>query len=627
LSWCLTYPALAQTTGPAQISWEVANRFRLFAEQKDFDPHVAAWQSENAGAGKSILGAERALEKPIGGAGWAVGTVGRLCYERTSGQVPRACARDGATENYLNPESHLIVLRVGLPPEFSAALCTWTIGEAPGAKTIRQPCSQAVSGQRVPNKVPTPVSVAAKTADGQTLATDTTVMARDYLIVGLGDSIASGDGNPDQPIALSASGFCFRRVLEFGQAEFYLPGRAKATVATDCEDENPNDRQLWDLAAAGWLYTACHRSLYNYQLRAALGLAVANPNISVTFIPLGCTGASIHDGMLFAQEAREKPPGTKELGPLTVPAQLDQLAGYLGAAGRTRSADLIFLTIGANDIQFSNLVADVIVTGNPDRNALIESRLLSSPNEEQTALKVTLRNDFTILRERLAPFVGGNLQRVVFVTYADPAQHQGGICPSSRVGFDAHPAFSVDGAELKNVVNFVEKEFLPTLKSYATCEPGGGCSDPARQRMTFVADHQTAFLRHGFCAADETDPAFDRACFRNGGSFAPAPTGLSDPLACPHYVASQFRPYAERARWVRTANDSYFAAMTYPQTARGFLDNPTYIHDGRWGLTSVVYGGVMHPTAEGHAAMADAALAAASTVLNLPNSAGAVSAK
>jgi len=67
--------------------------------------------------------------------------------------------------------------------------------------------------------------------------------------------------------------------------------------------------------------------------------------------------------------------------------------------------------------------------------------------------------------------------------------------------------------------------------------------------------------------------------------------------------------------------------MTYPQTARGFLDNPTYIHDGRWGLTSVVYGGVMHPTAEGHAAMADAALAAASTVLNLPNSAGAVSAK
>jgi phospholipase/lecithinase/hemolysin len=35
----------------------------------------------------------------------------------------------------------------------------------------------------------------------------------------------------------------------------------------------------------------------------------------------------------------------------------------------------------------------------------------------------------------------------------------------------------------------------------------------------------------------------------------------------------------------------------------------------------------MHPTAEGHAAMADAALAAASTVLNLPNSAGAVSAK
>jgi hypothetical protein len=71
-------------------------------------------------------------------------------------------------------------------------------------------------------------------------------------------------------------------------------------------------------------------------------------------------------------------------------------------------------------------------------------------------------------------------------------------------------------------------------------------------------------------------------------------------------------------RWVRTANDSYFTAMTYPWTAHDLMGNPNYIHDGRWGLTSVVYGGVLHPTAEGHAAMADAALAAAKRVLKLP---------
>jgi len=58
-------------------------------------------------------------------------------------------------------------------------------------------------------------------------------------------------------------------------------------------------------------------------------------------------------------------------------------------------------------------------------------------------------------------------------------------------------------------------------------------------------------------------------------------------------------------RWVRTANDSYFTAMTYPWTAHSLMDNPNYIYDGRWGLTSVVYGGALHPTAEGQAAMAE----------------------
>jgi len=37
----------------------------------------------------------------------------------------------------------------------------------------------------------------------------------------------------------------------------------------------------------------------------------------------------------------------------------------------------------------------------------------------------------------------------------------------------------------------------------------------------------------------------------------------------------------------------------------------------------VVYGGVLHPTAEGHAAMADAALAAANAVLKLQRGANA----
>jgi len=44
---------------------------------------------------------------------------------------------------------------------------------------------------------------------------------------------------------------------------------------------------------------------------------------------------------------------------------------------------------------------------------------------------------------------------------------------------------------------------------------------------------------------------------------------------------------------------------------------PTDIHDATWGVLSAVYGGAVHPSAEGHAAMADAALLAATSVLQL----------
>ena len=52
---------------------------------------------------------------------------------------------------------------------------------------------------------------------------------------------------------------------------------------------------------------------------------------------------------------------------------------------------------------------------------------------------------------------------------------------------------------------------------------------------------------------------------------------------------------------------------------------PTDIHDATWGVVSAVYGGAIHPTAEGHAAMADAALTASRQVLGLGAATSSVS--
>jgi hypothetical protein len=169
---------------------------------------------------------------------------------------------------------------------------------------------------------------------------------------------------------------------------------------------------------------------------------------------------------------------------------------------------------------------------------------------------------------------------------------------------------------VRAVADFVERQFLPKIKALALCS-GALCREPVSDRMAFVDSHQAAFAQHGMCARSNDDPPFDRECFSpQGRSFDTNPaTAAIDPMACGQ-PASEYRPYASRARWVRTANDSYFTAMTYPQ-GLGALAQPANIHDATWGILSAVYGGAIHPSAEGHAAMADAALPAVREVLGL----------
>ena len=186
-----------------------------------------------------------------------------------------------------------------------------------------------------------------------------------------------------------------------------------------------------------------------------------------------------------------------------------------------------------------------------------------------------------------------------------------------RAGFDIHPSFNAAPQRLANVSNYVQNEFLPQLKAIARCQGGVLCRDPGADRMTLVDAHQATFANHGFCARAQTDPEFDRECFSDRGeSFnSDIVTAAAQPMLCDR-GASQYRAYLPRARWIRDANDSYFAAMTYPQGLPA-SNQPSDIHDATWGILSAVYGGAVHPSAEGHAAMADAALPAVASVLQL----------
>jgi lysophospholipase L1-like esterase len=599
---------LGAPDAPLQISWEVRNRFRLFREERDFLLHT------ESGRDRSILASEQALELQSDGRGWARNMVNRLCID-LSGRVSEPCTRDNVKESYLTPVDHPVTVRLTGPIPVGAT-CAWSFDDGEGPQASTFDCAEPINLRaRYGRTTVATVEVSSGPEAPQRISTGITV--RDVFIAGLGDSIASGEGNPDRPIALSDEGFCFRSFLGTASAQYYRPSRAGYKGGRACEA--PDTLQVWQRQSALWFNSACHRSLYSYQTRTALALAVQYPHIAVTYLPLACTGATIADGLLGGQRARECLP-TKSSGACqgTVTAQLAELREAVTAAKRRqpdRKLDLVLLSIGANDINFSGLVADVIVDAPTERVLFRRTGVIGSVDDSRAALARDLPQGFSRLREALRPLVG-DMSRVVYVSYANPTLAGGAPCAGGRAGFDIHPSFNAQPQRLANVSNYVQNEFLPQLKAIALCQGGVLCRDPG-DRMTFVDAHQATFADHGFCARAQNDPEFDRECFSpKGESFDPdIVSAAAQPMLCGR-SAGEYRAYLPRARWIRDANDSYFAAMTYPQ-ALPASSQPADIHDATWGILSAVYGGAVHPSAEGHAAMADAALPAAAAVLHL----------
>ena len=604
-------PAAAQpaTDSALQISWEVRNRFRLFREERDFQLHA------DIGRGRSVLATEQALGIQSDGRGWARNTVNRLCID-LAGRVSEPCTRDNVKESYLTPVDHPIIVRLTGPVPVGAT-CAWSFDDGDGPQSSSFDCTEPVNFRvRYGRTTVTHVDISSGSDGSQRVSTE--IAVRDIFIAGLGDSVASGEGNPDRAVALSDEGFCFRSYLGMAYSQYYRPSRAGYKGGRACEA--PDLLSVWQRQSALWLNAACHRSLYSYQTRTALALAVQYPHIAVTYLPLACTGATIADGLFGAQRARDCPPSKSGNCQGTVNAQLAELREAVAAAKRRqpdRKLDLVLLSVGANDIYFSGLVADVIVDTATERALFRRSGVLASVDDARGALMRDLPQGFAKLREALKPLVG-DLSRVVYTSYANPTLASNGTpCPGGRAGFDIHPSFNAEPQRLAAVSNFVESEFLPQLKALALCQSGVLCRNPRADRMTFVDAHQSTFASHGFCARAENDPEFDRQCFSaRGESFDPdIVTSASQPMLCGR-SAGEYRAYLPRARWIRDANDSYFAAMTFPQGLPS-SQQPSDIHDATWGVLSAVYGGAVHPSAEGHAAMADAALPAAAAVLQL----------
>src|SRR5262249_14990846 len=156
---------------------------------------------------RGVLASEQSMALESEGRGWARNMLSRLCIDPL-GRIPDQCERDGTRESYLAPADHRIGARLAgsISPN---ANCAWTFDDGQGTS---QPVTQSCGAEvvlRVRQGGPTVATVETSGPDGNPVRLSTEIVVRDLLIAGMGDSIASGEGNPDRPVALSDDGFCF----------------------------------------------------------------------------------------------------------------------------------------------------------------------------------------------------------------------------------------------------------------------------------------------------------------------------------------------------------------------------------------------------------------------------------
>jgi lysophospholipase L1-like esterase len=211
----------------------------------------------------------------------------------------------------------------------------------------------------------------------QTVTTTTSIQVKDVLIVSIGDSYGSGEGNPVVPANESADGAQWA----------YSPDPAM-------------DQQNAD----------AHRSTISGPAEFALALQEANPHEAVTFVSVANSGASISQGLL---------------GPMTsvgnssvqLPAEIAEVKQIVGK----RPINILTLSDGANDIGFVDVVESLIentATGSPSLPAVQASL--------DAALK-TLPGLYSKLNKAIK---GLHAARVLMTDYPNQFLNQNGVVSS-----------------------------------------------------------------------------------------------------------------------------------------------------------------------------------------------------
>jgi hypothetical protein len=596
--------ALGQDKPAGPIVWQVQNPFRYFKKAVHTEAHrkafLALTEEQKA---EPVLSIERHLAAKDSQRGWAgevfEHVMDEACWYARPKKDQGKAKTAGPCGVYIKPQSHAVLLSAPTIP----GPCTWMIA---GQTLASKDCRQAVTAT-VPFGAESEVTL---NTPGQVSIAKDTIEVDDVLVVGLGDSFAAGEGNPDRPVTFKRAPMDYEDAIQ-GYPKRAPPGKA-----------------------AGWVHRNCHRSLYSHQLRVALQLAIEDPALhrSVTFVGLGCSGATILDlfevygGREKVSSKYDEPHSGRrhELSQLSIlshllcqpnEAKLDEAVDYnaderlklrekgqdktiniyrCDADKRLRNVDLLLLSVGGNDVGFSGLVANASLKGS---EMVLPELFDEDPRIEPAIAKNYLQRlpkRYEALGEALTAVLGKDAAgRVLLTAYPQiGTDEDGDPCRTGNRGFDVTKVWRLNKDVIAETETFADTELTPAMEKAA--QDAG---------WRFVKEVRTGgkFRTHGICAANAAEKA--EAAWNNdrfprysyGGRIGWAP-----------YKADQFQPYKSRQRWIRTPNDAFMTAH-YADTSKKLPE----LRVTGWSA----YSGAFHPTAEGQAAIADAVMKSARDIL------------
>ncbi|MGI9513889.1 MAG: hypothetical protein ACR2OL_13380 [Anderseniella sp.] len=622
-------PAHAQDAPVGKIVWQVEDRFRFFSDEAFFAPHLkagAAFAAVDAprdefGRKKingewvgPILFAERELAASAirdGHDGWAaqVYTTSKeafTCWDIGRRRVRGGCLKsDGSKGSRLFPKQVTISASLDSTAAavFAGKQCEWFIhtGTNKDWRTVTQvDCARPAQLIAPVNEQFSMLARVLDPASANGMLTQVTAVYQQVegrLVVGLGDSYGSGEGNPDYPANYSRS-------------------------VTLADTARPQPSTL-----PRWLDPACHRSVYSHQQRIAMQLAVENRRSVVSFIGYACSGSSIANVMrsIDTHSDHMEPVTKKTLrdnrvkkGIATTVAQSDwsqldhavrDLCADEGAAGSQKPIkgcsswhgrpDLVLLSVGGNDIGFANVVKWAVAGtavgqvrflsgGEKPGNMLRRARGkkdLADCSDDEAGLQCRLAMRYASLAVAIENRLGLiDRKKIVTGPYPGPMGDEAGrVCSAETVneGADSEHFIATSDDRLRKLHNklFAQKQLTNAMKQAVS---GIGWT------WVDALAWSGAFDRHGVCARGERkSDTFKSLQLISGGW---EPVSPADMLA-----------YATRQRWFRTFNDSVLMQF-YVSRIEQLTRNPRQPIDYHF---QAGVSGFFHPTAEGQAAMAD----------------------